>query len=135
MTSATPLHYNEIRERLIAEKPTSSWEIYLGRTTDRPLGERLFEHPSDRMSSRWDCFSWFGLLPVSEQGALWGLPASFEATKLIPALDAILIGALEPRQNRKRGDDSAAVECIPRVDPEIEKKRVKATLAAALNKF
>ena len=109
--------------------------IYVGRTTDRPLGRRLFEHTSDRMSSRWDRFSWFGLLPVSEQGILGSLPSTFDAAKLIPALEAILIEALEPRQNRKRGDDLAAVEYIQRVDPEIEKKRVKATLDAALNKL
>ena len=109
--------------------------IYVGRTTDRPLGRRLFEHTSDRMSSRWDRFSWFGLLPVSEQGTLGALPATFDAAKLIPALEAILIEALEPRQNRKRGDDLAAVEYIQRVDPEIEKKRVKAMLDEALNKL
>lgn len=40
--------------------------IYVGRATDRPLGRRLYEHTMDRFSSRWDRFSWFGLLPVSE---------------------------------------------------------------------
>lgn len=109
--------------------------IYVGRTTDRPLGRRLFEHTSDRMSARWDRFSWFGLLPVSDAGKLGSLPQTFEAAKLIPALEAILIEALEPRQNRKRGDDLAAVEYIQRVDPEIEKKKIKATLDAALNKL
>ena len=84
------------------------------------------------MSARWDRFSWFGLLPVSETGKLGTLPVTFEAAKLIPALEAILIEALEPRQNRKRGDDLAAVEYIQRVDPEIEKKKIKATLDAAL---
>lgn len=109
--------------------------IYVGRTTDRPLGRRLYEHTIDRMSVRWDRFSWFGLLPVSDRGALGSLPDAFDAAKLIPALEAILIEALEPRQNRKRGDDLAAVEYIQRVDPEIEKKKIKATLDAALNKL
>jgi hypothetical protein len=109
--------------------------IYVGRTTDRPLGRRLYEHTIDRMSARWDRFSWFGLLPVSETGGLGALPETYDAAKLIPALEAILIEALEPRQNRKRGDDLAAVEYIQRVDPEIEKKKVKATLDAALNKL
>jgi len=109
--------------------------IYVGRTTDRPLGRRLYEHTIDRMSARWDRFSWFGLLPVSDSGALGSLPAQYGAAKLIPALEAILIEALEPRQNRKRGDDLAAVEYLQKVDPEIEKKRVKATLDAALNKL
>jgi hypothetical protein len=109
--------------------------IYVGRTTDRPFGRRLYEHTADRMSARWDRFSWFGLLPVSETGVLGELPVTFDAVKLIPALEAILIEALEPRQNRKRGDDLAAVEYIQRVDPEIEKKKIKATLDAALNKL
>jgi hypothetical protein len=109
--------------------------IYVGRTTDRPLGKRLYEHTMDRMSTRWDRFSWFGLLPVSETGQLNDLPETYKAAKFIPALEATLIEALEPRQNRKRGDDLATVEYIQRVDPEIEKKRVKATLDAALNKL
>jgi hypothetical protein len=41
----------------------------------------------------------------------------------------------KPRQNRKRGDDLAAAEYLQKVDPEIEKKKVKATLDAALNKL
>ena len=36
-----------------------------------------------------------------------------------------IIEALEPRQNRKRGDDLAAVEYIQKIDPEIEKKKVR----------
>lgn len=109
--------------------------IYVGRTTDRPLGKRLYEHTIDRLSARWDRFSWFGLLPVSDSGQIGSLPDAYVAAKLIPALEAILIEALEPRQNRKRGDDLAAVEYLQKVDPEIEKKKVKATLDAALNKL
>lgn len=109
--------------------------VYVGRSTDRPLGKRLYEHTLDRMATRWDRFSWFGLLPVSEAGQLKNLPKSYLAANLIPALEAILIEALEPRQNRKRGDDLAAVEYIQKTDPEIEKKRIKATMEAALNKL
>lgn len=109
--------------------------IYIGRTTDRPLGRRLVEHTFDRMAARWDRFSWFGLLPVSDTGQLGALPATYEAAKMIPALEAILIEALEPRQNRKRGDDLSAVEYIQREDPEIQKKKVKASLEAALEKM
>jgi len=109
--------------------------IYVGRTTDRPLGKRLYEHTVDRLSARWNRFSWFGLLPVSEAGDIGALPASYNAAKLIPALEAVLIEALEPRQNRKRGDDLASVEYLQKIDPEIEKKKIKATLDAALNKL
>jgi len=109
--------------------------IYVGRTTDRPLGRRLYEHTIDRMSARWDRFSWFGLLPVSDTGKIGTLRETYDAAKVIPALEAILIEALEPRQNRKRGDDLAAVEYLQKVDPEIEKKKVKAILDTALDKL
>ena len=110
-------------------------DIHIGRTTDRPLGRRLFEHTIDRLAARWDRFSWFGLLPVSESGQLGALPATYDAAKMIPVFEAILIEALEPRQNRKRGDDLSAVEFIQREDPEIQKRRVKASLEAAIEKL
>jgi hypothetical protein len=109
--------------------------IYIGRTTDRPLGRRLYEHTIDRLAARWDRFSWFGLLPVSDKGELESLPATYDAAKMIPALEAILIEALEPRQNRKRGDDLSAVEYLQREDPGIQKRRVKESLEIALNKL
>ena len=96
--------------------------IYAGRTTDRPLGKRLYEHTIDRMSTRWDRFSWFGFLPVSDNGSLGDLPTTYDAGKLIPALESILIEALEPRQNRKRGDDLSGVEYLQKINPKIEKK-------------
>lgn len=109
--------------------------IYVGRATDRPLGKRLYEHTLDRLSSRWNRFSWFGVLPVSDDGKLGVMPGSFEASVLLPALEAILIESLEPRQNRKRGDDLISVEYIQKADPEIQKKMVKQTMEAALNKL
>ena len=86
-------------------------------------------------SRRWNRFSWFGLLPVSDEGEIGALPGSYIATDLIPALEAILIEALEPRQNRKRGDDLAAVEYLQKIDPAIEKKKMRATLDTVLNKL
>lgn len=106
--------------------------IYVGRATERPIGKRLYEHTVDRLATRWDRFSWFGLLPVSEKGALGSLAESFEAKKFLPALEAILIEALEPRQNRKRGDDLTAVEYLQKEDPEIERKKKQAILKSAL---
>jgi len=99
--------------------------IYVGRATDRPLGRRLYEHTRDRLSSRWDRFSWFGMLPVSDTGVLGTLPKSYVGTKVVPAIEAMLIEALEPRQNRKRGDDLSEVEYIQKEDPQIQKKKMK----------
>ena len=85
----------------------------------RNLISHLYEHTMDRLATRWDRFSWFGVLPVSENGVLGRMPDNFNSTNLLPALEAILIEALEPRQNRKTGDDLSSVEYIQRPDPEI----------------
>lgn len=63
-----------------------------------------------------------------ETGSIGVMPASYPAEKLIPALEAILIEALEPRQNRKRGDDLAAVEYSQKTDPDIDKRKAKALI-------
>ena len=63
------------------------------------------------------------------------MPDSYLGMKILPAVEAILIEALEPRQNRKRGDDLSAVEYIQKEDPEIQKKKVKQSVEAALNRL
>lgn len=97
--------------------------IYVGRVVDRSLGRRLFEHTVDRLGGRWDRFSWFGILPVAEDGnlierTLMHLPPA----DLIGAFESLLIEALEPPQNRRRGDELKAVEYQQAKDPQIEKK-------------
>lgn len=99
--------------------------VYVGRTTDQPLGRRLYQHTVDRLSGRWDRFSWFGVYPVNEDGSL-RTSATFSHTSVdtvIATMEAVLIEGLEPRQNRKRGDDFQAVEFLQVEDPEIERQR------------
>lgn len=108
--------------------------IYVGRSVDRPLGKRLYEHTVDRLATRWDRFSWFGLLAVSEDGQLGALPSLIDASKTIAALEAILIEALEPRQNRKRGDDLGTVEYMQKEDSEVQKRRLLASVDSLINK-
>jgi len=99
--------------------------IYVGRTV-RPLGQRLFEHTQGRMAFRWDRFSWFGLRPIHpEDGSFGELPKSFSAENLIATLEALMIEAMEPRLNRRRGDkDFEAVEFEQYVDPKVMKKKL-----------
>src|SRR3989339_1926958 len=107
--------------------------IYVGRSVDRPIGVRLFEHTKDRHGSRWDRFSWFGLLPVSENGDLEE-KKEFEKIQLgtlIAAFESILIESLETPQNRKGGDNLEVREFIQVPDPEINKK----TLMAAVGRL
>lgn len=123
---ATPVDFNNQRGIYLLYDGREI--IYVGRVTDRALGLRLFEHTIDRLSTRWNRFSWFGLVPVSDSGVLGVMPSSYDAAKLVPALEAILVEALEPRQNRKRGDDLAEVEYVQMVDPAIEKRKLKAAM-------
>jgi len=89
--------------------------VYIGRCTDRPLGRRLYEHTYDRLNPRWTRFSWFGLRPVLEDGTLGELADGHSADVVITAMEALLIEALEPPQNRRRGDGFSGVEFIQAV--------------------
>jgi hypothetical protein len=103
--------------------------IYVGRASDQPIGKRLFQHTSDRFATRWDCFSWFGLRPVSEEGKLGTLPDVYSSEMIIPVLEALLIEATEPRQNRKAGDDWTDKEYMQVTDPAIQKAQLQAMIA------
>lgn len=102
--------------------------VYVGRSIDRPIGQRLFEHTQDRLRARWNRFSWYGLYEVADTGQLMKSVPAIDAESLIRALEAVLIESMEPRQNRKRGDDFSGIEYIQKVAPEIELDRKKALL-------
>ncbi len=86
--------------------------VYVGQTTDQTLGRRLSDHTRDRLKTRWDRFSWFGLKGVNEEGNLTGPGAEvrYSVSSLISGLEALLIEACEPIQNRKRGDSFNVLE-------------------------
>ena len=104
--------------------------VYVGRSVDRPVGKRLYEHTIDRLGSRWNRFSWFGLLNVTDDGKLIETPIKVTLPSLIATLEALLIEALEPPQNRKRGDDFTVMEYIQDIDPEIKEREIQNTLRA-----
>jgi len=109
--------------------------VYVGRSIDRPLGKRLFEHTIDRLGSRWNRFSWFGLLDVTQEGNLRETALNTSLASLVSTLEALLIEALEPPQNRKRGDDFSAIEYIQDVDPELKEKEIQNTLRSIEQKM
>lgn len=109
--------------------------VYVGRSVDRPLGQRLFEHTADRIGSRWDRFSWFGLRRVTDEGALENVELNITLLSLIRTFEALLIEALEPPQNRKRGDDFTTMEYIQDIDPELKEKELQQTLRAIEQKL
>jgi len=98
--------------------------VYVGRTTDQPLGVRLRQHTVDRLNGRWDRFSWFGIYGVTDDGLLSkNASKDFSMDNLIATMEALLIEGLEPPQNRKRGDDFSAIEFQQIEDPEIQKNQ------------
>jgi hypothetical protein len=103
--------------------------VYVGRTTDQPLGKRLAQHTVDRLNGRWDRFSWFGVCSVVSDGTLQlaDTPQS-NVNALIVTMEALLIEGLEPPQNRKRGDEFKAIEYLQVEDPEINKSKIVALM-------
>lgn len=105
--------------------------VYVGRANPGPLGQRLWQHTFDRLSGRWSRFSWFGIYPAREDGTLEtdALPQLNSIESIIVMMEALLIEALEPRQNRKRGDTNFEdIEFLQFEDPKFELKRKYAVL-------
>ena len=109
--------------------------VYVGRSLDRPLGKRLYEHTVDRLGSRWNRFSWFGLLDVTDEGNLKNIDVNPSLSSLVSTLEALLIEALEPPQNRKRGDDFSAIEYLQATDPELAERELQNTLRSIERKM
>lgn len=99
--------------------------IYVGRVTDGALGDRLAQHTKGRLNTRWDRFSWFGVYPANNDGSL-DMAAAIEPNTdtLIGTMEALLIESLEPRQNRKSGDDLAK-EYAQFEDPKLQQERLR----------
>lgn len=98
--------------------------IYVGQAIAQPLGQRLKEHTIDRLSGRWDRFSWFGFYRVIDIGKLEVIEKleQLNMQDIGDLLEAILIESIEPRQNRKQGNLFAGHEYLQRESPEIRKK-------------
>lgn len=94
--------------------------IYVGRASDT-LAARLTAHTLDRLSGRWDRFSWFGLRNVGPDGKLIRRTLPWDEKVVIETLEALLIESLEPPLNRRRGDNLSGVEYIQSVDPDLER--------------
>nr|WP_207384095.1 winged helix-turn-helix domain-containing protein [Mycolicibacterium komanii]CRL77966.1 hypothetical protein CPGR_04978 [Mycolicibacterium komanii] len=104
--------------------------IYVGRVIEPRMGLRLFEHTRDRLTGRWNRFSWFGVRGVRDDGELTSMPTGGIGLEgLIATMEALLIEGLEPPQNRRQGDGFNAVEFIQETDPELLRERDRRVLA------
>ena len=106
--------------------------VYVGQSNDErkhsSIGQRLKLHTKNRLRSRWDRFSWFGLKPVAK-----GAPTALDngvgagqngASKaVIDVMEAVLIEAIEPRQNRRQGEYFRGLEYLQVEDSQIAKRK------------
>jgi hypothetical protein len=111
--------------------------VYIGQALKQTLGKRLYDHTIDRLRGRWDRFSWFGLHSPCSDGTLKENGPAIETNMkaLLDAFEALLIEAVEPRQNRKSGNQTNENEYLQADDPEkssAEKKRLLAELSSSL---
>lgn len=98
--------------------------IYVGRVdTNERLAARLREHTKGRLAYRWDRFSWFGLRRTTSGGELERFERQLTEADLVGLMEAILIEAIEPGLNRKRGEGLREVEFYQAEDPAFHKDR------------
>lgn len=110
--------------------------VYIGRATDQTIGKRLSDHTADRLNGRWNRFSWFGILPVTEDGnILHRTDVQTSIETIVNLMEALLIEAIEPPLNRRRGDDIQAVEYIQVEDERIRKRQLEAILSQIQTKL
>ena len=98
--------------------------IYVGQAIDSPIVKRLKDHTRDRLSGRWNRFSWFGLDGINPDGTVSKAEdaPTIKLGDLANALEGIMIEGLEPRQNRKQGDQFGD-EYLQAVDYAIQKEQ------------
>lgn len=106
--------------------------IYVGQADDGRLADRIGEHTRDRLKSRWDTFSWFGLKGVRQDSAeleaevAYSLQSGNFVKQLIDALEGLLIEGVEPVQNRRQGNGFKAIEFLQVTDPALERIQLQA---------
>lgn len=83
----------------------------VGRGNDRLLN-RIKKHRTDSLSGRWNQFSWFGITRVLNTGRLAedAINVNTENAQVLDHIEAILIHAAEPKQNRQGGRFGEKVE-------------------------
>jgi hypothetical protein len=110
--------------------------VYVGQAAAQSLGVRLLQHTADRLNGRWDRFSWFGIRRVTDEGRLLA-PDFVQVTPegVITTLEAVLIEALEPGLNRKRGADLGEVEYLQVENPKRQNRAAKAQLMELMTKL
>jgi transcriptional regulator with XRE-family HTH domain len=101
-----------------------SRSIYVGKAFERRMGPRLFDHTRDRLTGRWNRFSWFGVRGVRDDGQLTDLPKSeLGLSSLIATMEALLIEGLEPLRTDVKERASMRSSSSKRRTPALRESR------------
>jgi hypothetical protein len=88
--------------------------VYVGQAGNgnQKLFDRLKQHKRDALAERWNQFSWFGTRWVKKSGELSAESEGAHSTRgaVLNHIEAILIHACEPKQNRQGGRFGDQVE-------------------------
>jgi hypothetical protein len=95
---------------LYALQNTSGDVEFIGHTIQKPIGSCLYDHTRDRLTFKWEQFSFFGLLPVNDRGYFGRLPDDFTAADSLTSIKAITVELARPRSNRKIFDWFSVLE-------------------------
>ena len=107
--------------------------VYVGQATHQPIVNRLNDHTKDKKSIRWNRFSWFGFMGISNEGNLLTVnDTDLNLDNIIKGIEGILIECLEPRLNMRSGD-KFGIELQQDVSDDIKKIDILEILGALKN--
>ena len=72
---------------------------FVGCTTDRSLGECLYEHSIDHLEEEWCKFSFFGFRPVADDGTFGQVPENAKMADILPSVVKIVMEIDKPSSN------------------------------------
>lgn len=109
--------------------------IYVGQALKTPILKRLKDHTKDRLSGRWNRFSWFSIDGINPDGTIFKVDKriSMDLEHLIDALEGIMIEGLEAPQNRRQGNNFGD-EYIQDDNIEMEKEQILKTCVGLLSR-
>ena len=97
--------------------------VYIDYTLEKMLGECLYGHTEDRLSGRWDRFSFYGLLPINEEGSFGPLPSECKIEDVMASMRSIIVEVSQPRATRRYFDYFSTLLFVQWRNPEVEAKR------------
>jgi hypothetical protein len=98
--------------------------VYVGQAgvRNQKLFQRIKQHKRDALAGRWNQFSWFGIRRVLQNGVLSAEAEGSHSTieDVLNHIEAILIHAAEPTQNRQGGRFGESVQqYLQKRDPSL----------------